>query len=142
MMNTMCRIAVAITALALTVFAQTQETFKTRISPISMDASMKVNIAGEGKVTAVLTGTKVAITGTFEGLKSNATFAKIHDGLATGVRGPAILDLTVTKAMIGNVTGSFTLTPPQIESLRKGRLYVQIHSEKAPEGNLWGWLLK
>ncbi len=107
-----------------------------------MDASMKVNIAGEGKVTAVLTGTKVAITGTFEGLKSNATFAKIHDGLATGVRGPAILDLTVTKAMIGNVTGSFTLTPPQIESLRKGRLYVQIHSEKAPEGNLWGWLLK
>jgi hypothetical protein len=26
--------------------------------------------------------------------------------------------------------------------LRKGMVYVQIHSEGAPDGNLWGWLLK
>jgi hypothetical protein len=23
-----------------------------------------------------------------------------------------------------------------------GRFYIQLHSEKAPEGNLWGWLLR
>jgi hypothetical protein len=60
----------------------------------------------------------------------------------TGVRGSSVLDLTVSKAISGTVTGSFDLTPEQVESLRKGRLYVQIHSEKAPDGNLWGWLLR
>jgi len=43
--------------------------------------------------------------------------------------------------MNGTLSGSFDLTPDQIESLKKGKWYVQIHSEKAPDGNLWGWLL-
>ena len=64
----------------------------------------------------------------------------------TGVRGPAILDLTVAHAASGANSGavnaSLDLTPQQIESLRKGRLYIQIDSEKAPDGNLWGWLLR
>ena len=34
------------------------------------------------------------------------------------------------------------LTPDQIADLRAGRLYVQIQSERAPDGNLWGWLLR
>jgi hypothetical protein len=25
--------------------------------------------------------------------------------------------------------------------LRQGRMYLQLHSESAPDGNLWGWLL-
>ena len=58
------------------------------------------------------------------------------------MRGPAILELTVSKAMSGVVAGSFDLRPEQIENLEKGRWYVQIDSQKAPEGNLWGWLLK
>ena len=60
----------------------------------------------------------------------------------TGVRGPAIFDLTIQKSNSGSITGSMDLTPEQAELLRKGRLYVQIHSEKAPDGNLWGWLLR
>ena len=27
------------------------------------------------------------------------------------------------------------------DDLNRERLYVQLYSEKAPEGNLWGWLL-
>jgi len=34
------------------------------------------------------------------------------------------------------------LTPEQVQSLKKGQLYIQIYSEKAPDGNLWGWLLR
>jgi hypothetical protein len=48
----------------------------------------------------------------------------------------------VTKAISGSVTGTLELTAQQVQSLRAGRLYVQIHSEKAPDGNLWGWLLR
>ena len=54
-----------------------------------------------------------------------------------------MLDLTVTKtdAASGTISGSFDLTAIQVADLEKGRLYVQLHSEKAPDGNLWGWLL-
>jgi hypothetical protein len=51
------------------------------------------------------------------------------------------LALTKTDAASGTLSGSFTLTPIQVADLEKGRLYVQLHSEKAPDGNLWGWLL-
>ena len=127
--------------LAINALAQTPETFKTRLAPVAIDAAMKSTIAGTGSATATLTGTKLTVNGSFEGLKSNATMAHIHQGSAPGVRGPKLLDLTVTKSMSGTLSGSFDLTADQIESLKKGKWYVQIHSEKAPEGNLWGWLL-
>ena len=113
-----------------------------RLAPVSMDAAMKVNIAGLGKASAVLTGTKLVVNGTFEGLLSPATTAQVRRGSLTGVRGPAILDLKVTPAISGSVTGTFNLDANQLESLRKGCLYIQIASEKAPDGNLWGWLLQ
>jgi hypothetical protein len=133
---------VALVLAGFCVFAQGQETFKGRLSPVAIDATMKANVAGSGSVSAVLSGTKLTITGSFDGMRSPATVAQLHQSVATGVRGPAILDLTVSKAMSGSITGSFDLTPEQIESLKKGKLYVQIHSEKAPDGNLWGWLLR
>ena len=126
---------------ALIAGAQSAETFKTRLAPVAIDASMKGRIAGTGSATATLTGSKFTVNGTFEDLKSNATMAHIHQGTAPGVRGAKLLDLTVTKGMSGTLSGSFDLTPDQVESLKKGKWYVQIHSEKAPEDNLWGWLM-
>ena len=123
-------------------FAQSPETFKTRLAPVALDAAMKATIAGEGTAAAILAGTKLTVSGTFEGLKSNATMAHIHQGTAAGVRGDKILDLTVSHAMSGTLSGAFDLTPEQVANLKKGKWYVQIHSEKAPAGNLWGWLLK
>jgi hypothetical protein len=126
---------------ALSAGAQSPETFKTRLAPVAIDASMKNRIAGTGSATATLAGSKFTVNGTFEDMKSNATMAHIHQGTAPGVRGAKLLDLSVTKGMSGTLSGSFDLTPDQIESLKKGKWYVQIHSEKAPEGNLWGWLM-
>ena len=45
-------------------FAQNGKTFKARLSPVPIDVSMQATIAGSGTVSAVLTGTKLAITGT------------------------------------------------------------------------------
>ena len=127
---------------SITAWAQSPETFKTRLSVVALDAAMKSTVAGVGMSSATLTGAKFVVTGTFEGLKSNATVAHIHQGTVTGVRGPKVLDLTIDKSMKGSLSGSFGLSPDQIKILKAGRWYVQIHSEKAPEGNLWGWLLK
>jgi len=123
--------------------AQPARTFKARLSPVPIDVSMQATVAGSGSVSAVLTGSKLSITGAFEGLKSAATIAQIHKSPVRGVRGPNVLDLAVTKtdATSGTISGTFDLTAIQIADLEKGRLYVQLHSEKAPDGNLWGWLL-
>jgi CHRD domain len=125
-----------------TLAAQTQETFKTRLSPVPIDAQLAPVITGQGSVLAALAGTRLTVTGTFEGMRSAATSAYLHQSKMTGVRGFVIHELTVSKAMGGNVSGSVDLTPPEVDALRKGLLYVVVHSVGAPEGNLWGWLLK
>ncbi len=119
---------------------QAKPQFRARLSPVPIDIVMQAAITGGGAVTATLTGAKLTITGTFTGLQTPGTFAKIHAG-PKGIRGPAVLDLTVSKGTSGNIAGTFDLTPQQLDDLRNSRLYIQLHSEKAPEGNLWGWLL-
>lgn len=122
--------------------AQSSKTFKGRIAPVPIDVSMQSTIAGSGSVTATLIGTKLSIAGAFEGLKSPATIAQLHKSPVRGVRGPVVFDLVVTKtdATSGTLSGSFDLNALQVADLEKGRIYVQVHSEKAPDGNLWGWL--
>jgi hypothetical protein len=134
------RVAVAVIGLSLA--AQSGETFKARLSALAADAKTRADLAGSGSASAVLAGAKLGITGSFEGLRSAATAASLHSAVAAGVKGPAIGDLTISKATSGTITGSIELTPQQVTSLRKGGLYVEIHSEKAPDGVLWGWLLK
>jgi hypothetical protein len=121
--------------------AQSGDTFKARLSPVPINVSMLSTIAGTGSVTATLKGKQLTVQGVFEGLRSSATTVQIRRG-PKGLRGPAILDLMVTKADKGTVSGTVELSPDQIEDLRSGRLYVQIQSQSAPDGNLWGWLLK
>lgn len=135
-------VLVVVLVMPLLASAQNQETFKIRIAPVARDVAMQKTIAGSGSATATLSGNKLTITGSFEGLPSAATAAKLHRGLTTGVRGSPFLDLTVTKAPKGTISGSFDLTPEQLQYLKQGKLYIQINSEKAPDGTLWGWLLK
>jgi hypothetical protein len=127
--------------IGLLAFAQGRESFKAQLSALPADAKTRPNLAGSGLVRAALDGTKLSIDGSFEGLKTKATTASLHDGIATGVRGPSIYDLTVTSGMSGAITGSFNLTPEQVEHLKKGRLYIQLHTENASDGALWGWFL-
>jgi hypothetical protein len=129
-------------AAVFTVYGQSTRNFKARLSPVPVDIAMMANITGSGSATAVLAGDKLTINGTFEGMKSNVTIAQVHKGPVAGVRGPVVFDLTVTGATSGTIKGTLTLTPVQIADLEKRRLYIQIHSEKAAEGNLWGWLVE
>jgi hypothetical protein len=114
--------------------------FRGRLSPVPVDQQNASRITGSGSVSATLDGSKLVITGTFQGMKSPATIAQIHMG-QRGVRGPVEFDLAIDKSPSGRVRGTLTLTRIQIDTLRRGWYYVQIHAEQAPDGNLWGWLL-
>ena len=128
--------------LTASVSAQNGETFKARLSAVAADARTIKELAGVGSATAVLSGSKLTITGSFHGLLSPATTAQVRAASAAGIRGPVIGDLTITTAESGDLKGSVELTSPQIEDLHKGGIYIQIQSQKAPDGVLWGWLLR
>jgi len=142
-------IAAAVAALVVAgavLSAQSNEKYSARLAwvPIS-GANDRLNVTGKGTATATLSGTKLSVTGTFEGLAAAATVARVHQGVARGARGPAIGDLVVSKGTSGTITGGIALTPEQLASLKQGHLYIQLHSEKgiAPDGsNLWGWFLR
>lgn len=119
-----------------------QETYKARLSALPADAKTRPDLAGSGTVTASLAGSKLTLSGAFEGLKTNATMAELRDGGMAGVRGPAVGTLTITKAMQGTISGSLELNAKQVEHFKKGGLYVQIYTEKPADGTLWGWLIK
>jgi hypothetical protein len=120
--------------------AQSEARYKARLSTMPIDFVNASAVTGSGSVSAVLTGTSLKVSGTFDGLGGLATIAQVRRG-PLGIRGPVVFDLTIAKATKGTIEGTIELKPNQVEDLKRGRLYIQIHSDKAPDGNLWGWLL-
>jgi hypothetical protein len=129
-------------------FAQAPETFTARLSWVPIGGSERSDVAGEGSATATLSGSRVSIAGSFEGLPAKATAAKLHKGIATGARGrdsPVIAELRVTGGASGTLVGDVRLSAEQLAALKAGQLYLQIYSEKGvlpDHSTLWGWLLK
>ena len=132
----------AISATALTLpSSAADESFDVRLSPAPRDASMRTSIAGHGSVSVTLRGNRLTLSGTFEGFTSPATHAELHRGPAVAMRGPAIHELTVSTGTSGTLSGSFTLSADELAALNAAQLYLQVASESAPDGNIWGWLL-
>jgi hypothetical protein len=126
-------------AVALTVAAQ--QNLKVRLRPVPIEAATAAATTGAGQATAALAGRELTVRGDFAGLQGVATVAHLHLGPVMGVRGPAIADVAVPAATSGQFTATVTLTAEQVQALRDGRIYLQIHSATAPDGNLWGWLV-
>jgi hypothetical protein len=137
---TLCAAAAVVAVLAM-VGAHAAEAFKVRLTPVPIEASTAAKTTGAGRASASLDGSTLTVTGSFAGLQGAATVAGLHEGPVLGVRGPAVAEFTVPQSASGSFNAEFKLTPPQLESLHQGRLYLQIHSAAAPDGNLWGWLL-
>ena len=117
------------------------EQFETRLSPSPLTDGTRVNITGEGRARAELDGNKLTVSADFHGLSSPATTAELYDGPGIAIPGPKAFDLTATPGTSGTVSGTVTLSSKQAAAVRHGHFYVQIDSQKAPTGNLTGWLL-
>jgi len=134
-------IALCLVLASFAAIAQEARTFEARLTPLPLDVQNRAEITGGGSGSAVLDGRRLSVSGSFAGMQGPATVAHLHMGPALGIRGGRVLDLEVEQAVEGSFSGEFELSPEQLQALEDGRLYIQIHSEIAPGGNLWGWLL-
>jgi CHRD domain len=114
--------------------------FAGEFDPMPHDNSTRANVVGEGRATATLSGNLLSVRGEFSGLSSPAMGAHLNMGLAMGVPGKAIGPLEAPKDLHGAISGTVKLTADELSALKKGALYVQLDSEKSPEGNSWAWL--
>jgi len=138
--------AAALALLAVGPSIAAAQTFSAPLSWVPIGGAERSDVSGEGVATAKLSGTRLSIDGSFEGLPAKVTSAKLHEGVAKGARGmapPTIAELTVSGDTSGRVAGDVRLSAAQVEALKAGRLFVQINSEKGvlpDHGTLWGWL--
>lgn len=135
------RAVMACGVLWLSVGAAQEGDFSTRLSTVPISPREQASVTGLGTARAELDGRRLTVQGRFEGLQGPASAARLHLGVATGVRGAPIHELDVERAASGSVSGRVELSRAEAQALRDGRMYIQIDSVTAPEGNLWGWLL-
>jgi len=84
----------------------------------------------------------VTVDVTFTGLAANATVAHIHGPAMPGVTAPAIIPLTNFPAStLGTYSNTFPITSEQIQMLLDGLLYINIHNELFPDGEIRGQLM-
>jgi hypothetical protein len=115
--------------------------YESRLTAVAYDGAMRANVQGDGHVSASLSGNVLTVTGSFTSLPSPAISAKLYSGAGIGVPGDAIMDIKLTGQSDGSLSATLTLNRSQLAALKNGHLYAQINSQKAPQGNLWGWLL-
>ena len=130
----------AVTALLLTGPALAA-TYEAELDPCPFDATNRADVINSiGNVTANLDGNMLTVKGTFSNFTSPATGGSFRIGLAKGVPGDAIGDLTVDHARQGSFSGSIKLTAAQLAALKRQAIYIRIDSQKSPDGNVQGWL--
>jgi hypothetical protein len=124
--------------------AQTPSAFQARLGWVPVSLAELGLVGGGGAVTAELDGSRLVISGSFDGLPAAATGARLHRGVATGASGPAIAELDVDGTTGGALRGNVTLNRAERNALLAGLLYVQLYAESGvPPDNavLRGWLL-
>lgn len=117
------------------------QSYETELDPTPFDATTRAIVIGSiGQATAMLDGNRLTVKGSYSHLTSPATAAQVRTGLAKGVPGAAIGPLTVSGGTDGTLSGSVSLSPAQAVALNRQSIYIRIDSQKAPDGNLQGWL--
>ena len=115
--------------------------YEAELDPAPFDATNRADVIGSiGNATATLSGNTLTVQGTFSNLASPAKGGSFRIGLAKGVPGDAIGNLTVENARQGSFAGTVKLNSAQLAALKRQALYIRIDSEKSPDGNVQGWL--
>ena len=133
-----CIGALVLSLISLTATAQDMQ-YRARLSPMPTTPQTKSTITGAGEALATLSGTTLTLRGDFSGMSSAATMAHVHFG-PPAQPGPVVATLEIAAQTSGALSASIELSVEQLRALTANSLYVQIHSESNPAGELRGWL--
>jgi hypothetical protein len=144
--RTIAAFAAALIVTVTPLLAQSPEAFTARLDWVPIGGAERSDVAGQGSAKATLSGSRLSIIGSFEGLPARVTGAKLHRGVATGARGrgTVVAELSVSGDATGTLAGETRLSAEQVAALKAGQLYVQVYSERGvlpDHSTLWGWLL-
>jgi len=128
-----------ITCLTVSIVNAQPAQYRARLSELPVSPQTYRDITGVGEVFATLNGSTLSVTGSFEGMSSAASAAHVHNA-PKAMNGPPIGALQATALPTGEVSGELELTVEQIEALRNEELYIVVHSENNPGGEIRGWL--
>ena len=111
--------------------------------------SMKVTLAGSQEVPPVTTsasgtgsimvGPDGSVSGTVTTSGVDATMAHIHEA-PMGQNGPVIVPFAKTADNVWSVPAGAKLTAAQLQSLKSGNLYINVHSAANKGGEIRGQL--
>lgn len=117
------------------------------LSGVVSAAEISVKLSGAQEVPAVTTGASgtgqftvnddLSISGTVKTTGIKATAAHIHEG-APGVNGGVAVPLTMKGENEWVVPPGSKLTAAQMQALKAGNLYVNIHSDAHKNGEIRG----
>lgn len=97
--------------------------------------------AGTGTMTATVFGDTRAMTYKVEytGLSGPATAAHIHAPAGPGANAPVAIPFASAASPI---SGGVTLTQAQLDTLRAGQAYVNVHTATNPGGEIRGQIVR
>ncbi len=111
--------------------------------------SMKVTLAGSQEVPPVVTsasgtgsimvGPDGSVSGSVTTSGVDATMAHIHEA-PMGQNGPVIVPFAKTADNVWSVPAGSKLTAAQLQSLKSGNLYINVHSAANKGGEIRGQL--
>jgi hypothetical protein len=92
-----------------------------------------------GNVTAMLSsdGNTLTLSGNFSGLTGPATGAHIHGPAPAGQAAGVVFPLEIDNAASGSLSGTWmNLGAEQLQQLRDGLFYVNVHTDMNPPGEI------
>ena len=115
------------------------------MSSIALAQSMKVTLSGAQEVPPVMTSASGvgsimvapdgSVSGTITTTGVEGTMAHIHEG-AMGHNGPVIVPFTKTSDNVWSAPAGAKLTDAQLQSLKSGNLYLNVHSAMNKPGEI------
>jgi hypothetical protein len=107
------------------------------IGQVKPRAPKATKAGASGRFTATITGLEMKWTLTYKQLSGPATAAHVHAG-ARGVNGGVVVALCDAATCKSGLTGTVTLTQQQLDAMKSGATYVNVHTAKNTGGEIRG----
>ena len=135
-MSVSLRIAIAVTAWVAFGAAASASTISVKLSGAQEVPAVTTTASGTGEFTV---NDDMSISGTVKTTGIKGIAAHIHEG-AAGVNGGVAVPLTMKGENEWTVPDGAKLTGAQLQALKAGNLYVNVHSDAHKDGEIRGQL--